>query len=425
MIKLIRDFSRILKSETEDEIKSKIKVMQTCLKGTDKRYKDDLDWNDPRRWIEDKSYKKCVDIANEIRERADVLVLIGVGGSNQGARAAIRALQKENDKIEIVYAGNNLSGMYLNKLLRKLDDKSVYVNIIAKNFSTMEPGIHFRLIRQLMEQRHNQEECARRIIVTGSLNGSSLEKLADDKGYRTLPFPLYVGGRFSALTPVGLLPMMAAGLNCKRMIEGAQDLKDSMDSIPLNECAAVQYAVTRHLLERSGYSIEILSNFDQRLEFFMKWWIQLFSESEGKEGKGLFPAGCNFTEDLHSMGQYIQQGKRNLIETFIKVENTGEDITIAEENTCKDYFDYLNNKKFSDLNNAAYQGTLEAHINGGVPCMEIIVPRLDEYYFGQLFYFFMISCYISCELNGLNPFDQPGVESYKEKMFKKLGKENI
>lgn len=422
MININTELSAVSTKKIEDEIANKKEIVEMCQKGMDRRYKNDLGWHNPQKWFEDESYKKTEAIAKEIRDKGDVLILIGVGGSNNGARAAIKALQKENDKVEVVYAGNNLSGTYLNKLLRRLEGKSVYVNVIAKNFATLEPGIHFRVIRQWMEQHYSKEECSKRIIATGSLNGSSLEYLAKEKGYLTLPFPLDVGGRFSVLTPVGLLPMMTAGLDCTEMIKGAQDVRDGFENMSLTESRVVQYGVIRHLLEEKGYCIEVLSNFDERLEYFMKWWVQMFSESEGKQGKGLFPVSCNFTEDLHSMGQYIQQGKRTLMETFIKVENPEEDIIIGMENTCKDNFNYLDKKKFSNLNNAAYKGTLEAHSQGGVPIMEIVIPRLNEYYFGQLFYFFMTSCYISCELKGINPFNQAGVESYKEKMFEILGR---
>lgn len=424
MIKMNMYFDKIFQTKLEDIIKAKFNQIQMCKSGTDTRYMQDLGWHCPRYWVEDKSFEQCLKIAKEIRENADVLIIIGVGGSNQGARSVIKALQAENDKVEIKYAGNNLSGRYLNGLLRNIEGKSVYVNVIAKNFATLEPGIHFRVIRQWMEQRYSKEECAKRIVATGSLNGGSLEKLAACKGYRMIPFPLNVGGRFSVLTPVGVLPMLAAGLNVKQMIIGAQDLQDLFNKAKQSDNEIVKYAVARHMMEEDGYTVEILSSFDERLRYFKKWWVQLFSESEGKKKRGLFPASCDFTEDLHSMGQYIQQGKRTLIETFIKVESKAEDIVIEKENSCIDGFDYLELRKFSDLNNAAYNGTISAHKQGNVPCLEIIIPKLNEYYFGQLFYFFMMSCYISCILKEINPFDQPGVESYKEKMFEILGRDS-
>jgi len=358
--------------------------------------------------------------AKEIREKADVFVLIGVGGSNQGARAAIEAVG--DNQVEIIYTGNSLSPNYLNKVMAKLEGKSVYVNVIAKNFATLEPGIVFRVIRQYMEQRYGEAEAGKRIIATGSLNNSSLEILGSNKGYTLLPFPLDVGGRYSVLSAVGLLPIAVAGIDIEEMLKGAKDIKKEIHKQELAKNPAVLYAVIRNILVQKGYNIEILAHFEPMFTYFSKWWVQLFGESEGKAGKGIYPTACSFSEDLHSLGQYIQQGQRILFETFLNLENQGAGFKIPHEDNDNDGFQYIDSKDFAFLNKTAYDATVQAHTDGGVPCAILNVPQLTPYYFGQLFYFFEYACYLSGSILGVNPFDQPGVEAYKEKMFADLRK---
>lgn len=356
--------------------------------------------------------------AKEIHENADVFILVGVGGSNQAAQAMIEALQV-NNKPEIIYAGNTLSAHYLRQVLNKLDGKSIYMNVIAKNFETLEPGSHFRVLRQYMASRYSAEELAKRIIITGTLD-SPLHTLAKKHHYQFLSFPLAIGGRFSAFSPVGLLPMAVAGLDITAFLNGGRVAQKELSKKDNN--IAISYALARYLLYKKGYQIEVLASFEPQMTYFAKWWIQLFGESEGKDGKGLFPASAIYSEDLHSMGQYMQDGPRHLIETFISIRDPQASVIIKADQDLEDGFDYLNDKDFSFVNHAAEKATLQAHFGGGVPCIQLSVPKLSEEIFGQLYYFFMISCAISGKLLGVNPFDQEGVEAYKHSMFGALGK---
>ena len=363
--------------------------------------------------------------AEEIRNNADIFLIIGVGGSNRGAQAVINALSfmKDNSlKPKIVYCGNNLSAFYLNSILKELEGKSVYCNIIAKNFATLEPNITFRIVRDYMEKIYGKKDVAKRIIATGSPNDSDLEILAKNKGYTFLPFPLDVGGRFSVFSSVGLLPIAAAGIDIKMLLEGAKKERNELKSPDLKNNPAVLYAVKRNILFEKGYVIEILSYFEPMLESFALWWVQLFGESEGKKGKGIFPASCNFTEDLHSLGQYIQEGKRIIIETFIDIEKPIDNLVIPSGKENEDQYNYLTNHELNDLNKIAFQGTIKAHSNGGIPCININIPELNEYFLGQLLFFFEYSCYISASILDVNPFNQPGVEAYKNNMFSLLKK---
>ncbi|NLM74039.1 MAG: glucose-6-phosphate isomerase [Clostridiaceae bacterium] len=358
--------------------------------------------------------------AEEIRENADVFILVGVGGSNQAARAVIKALQKDI-KPKVLYAGNTLSAHYLSKLLDEIQDQSVYINVIAKNFETLEPGSHFRVLRKVLESRYSKEEMARRIILTGT-HGSRLEEIAKENGYLFLPFPKDIGGRYSAFSPVGIFPVMVAGIDTDSLIRGVNLLKKHIYNNPENNIA-VQYAAYRNLAYEKGFDIEVLASFEPRLEYFIKWWIQLFGESEGKDKKGIFPSGVIYSEDLHSMGQYLQDGRRNLIETFIKIKDPQASVIIPPDRDFIDGFDYLDRMDFVRINQAAEKATIEAHTNGGVPCAVLELQRIDEKSFGMLFYFFMIACAISGKLMGVNPFDQEGVEEYKRSMFKALGRD--
>lgn len=383
---------------------------------------EDLGWVDVDALADHELLEKIGMIAQEIRARADVFVLIGVGGSNQGARAVIEAMG--DNQVEIVYAGNNLSPGYLNKLIARLDGKSVYVNIIAKNFATLEPGITFRVLRNYLEKRYGAEKAGQRIIATGSLNNSRLELLGKSKGYTLLPFPLDVGGRFSVLSAVGLLPVAAAGIDIRELLKGAKDIKEILHSREPGKNPAVIYGVVRNILLQKGYNVEILAHFEPAFFYFARWWIQLFGESEGKDGKGIYPTACSYTEDLHSLGQYIQEGKRNLFETLLNLEDQGAFFTIPYEEIDQDGFNYINSQDFAYLNKTAFEATVQAHVAGGVPCLILNVPELTPYYMGQLFYFFEYACYVSASLLGVNPFDQPGVEAYKNRMFAALKGQN-
>lgn len=357
--------------------------------------------------------------AQEIREAADVFVIVGVGGSNQAARAMIEALKLERKGPEIVYLGNTLSPYYISRTLEHLEGKSVYIDVIAKNFETLEPGSHFRILRQWMKQRYTKEEMTKRIIVTGTI-GSRLHEIAKENGYLFLQFPVPVGGRYSAFTPVGLFPIMAAGLDAQAFLDGVSAAICDCRENPENP--AVVYAATRKLLYERGYDIEMLVSFEPQLAFLAKWWVQLFGESEGKEKKGIFPASAVYSEDLHSIGQYMQDGRRNLIETFISVKNPKASVVIEADPEFQDYFDYLDGMDFDQINKAAEGATLKAHADGGVPCIRFEIPEISERTFGALYYYFMMACAISGKLLGVNPFDQEGVEEYKRSMFAALGK---
>ena len=373
-------------------------------------------WMQPM--AQDGAYYDMMAKADEIRKSADAFVLVGVGGSNQAARAVIKALQRPGTP-EIIYAGNTLSAPALQKVLRQLNDKrSIYINVIAKNFETLEPGSHFRVLRKYLERRYTKEGAAQRIILTGTY-GSRLEEIAKENGYTFLEFPVPVGGRYSVLTPVGLFPMAVAGIDIPLLLQGALRMKELLQG---DDHPAIQYAALRQTLYRQKFDIEVLASFEPQLEYYAKWWVQLFGESEGKEKQGVFPTAVNYSENLHSLGQYMQDGRRNLMETFLSVGEPDGSVVVEPDPGFGDRFDYLDNMDFLEINRAAEAATIRAHFEGGVPCFRLLLPRLDEFSFGQIFYFFMIACAISGKTAGINPFDQEGVEAYKRSMFRMLGK---
>lgn len=405
---------------SEEEFAAQIKQNEIYLKSAMKstEYQDSLGWLDVEEWASVAAVDQLVTKAEQVRMEADVFVLIGVGGSNQAARAVVRALQTDR-KTKILYAGNNISAHYINSLLNELDGKSVYINVIAKNFETLEPGIGFRVLRNYLEKRYG-EAANSRITVTGS-KGSTLHQLAINKGYDFLVFPDNIGGRYSVLSDVGLYPMAVAGIDIKELVQGAFDMRKNLFEIDTKSNIALQYATYRNLLLQKGYSLEMMAFFEPQLNYFSKWWIQLFAESEGKEEKGIFPVTANYSEDLHSVGQYVQEGQKILFETFLEIEEQNSSI-ILDKTYEDDYFSYLNGKDFWDINKAAFEATIGTHSSSGIPCLKFSIPSLNEYYFGQMFYLFEFACYLSGSILGVNPFDQPGVENYKKDMFSKLGK---
>lgn len=358
--------------------------------------------------------------AEEIRREADVFIIVGVGGSNQASRAMIKALA-EDDKPQILYLGNTLSPHYINKVLKKMEGKSVYFNVIAKNFETLEPGSHFRILRHWMAARYSEAETAKRIIVTGS-PGSRSEQIADQNGYLFLPFPPSVGGRYSVFSPVCLFPVTVAGLDTDAYLAGMEAARADIGGNPGNNLA-VDYAAARNLLYQQGYDIEMLAVFEPQYACFTRWWVQMFGETEGKDGKGIFPAGAVYSEDLHAIGQYMQEGRRNLLETFLSVTDPGDSLTVEADPEADDGFAYLDGKDFREINRAAEEATWKAHSEGGVPCLRIEVDAISEATFGALYYYFITACVISATLMGVNPFNQDGVEAYKKSMFRALGKQ--
>ncbi len=355
--------------------------------------------------------------AEEIRKEAQVFVLVGVGGSNQAARAVIEAM-KGRPGPEVLYLGNTLSPYSVYEVLKAMEGKSVYINVIAKNFETLEPGSHFRILRQWMGKRYSPKEMAKRIVVTGTA-GSRLEGIARREGYLFLQFPVAVGGRYSAFTPVALFPLAVAGLDIGAYLEGMESARGECQNRP-EASPAVIYASVRNLLYGKGYDIEVMASFEPRFGFLEKWWMQLFGEGEGKEKKGIFPAAAIYSEDLHSLGQYMQDGRRNLIETFLTVQDGGASLPIEPCPGYGDGFDYLDCMDFGRMNKVAEAATLNAHRQGGVPCLRFQVDEISEQAFGELFYYFMVSCAVSGELMGVDPFGQEGVEAYKRSMFAML-----
>lgn len=369
--------------------------------------------------------------ASKIQKDSDVLVVIGIGGSYLGARAVIDSLshsfyncmpEGKRKFPQIVYAGNNLSPVYMNDLLDFVADKDISVNVISKSGTTTEPAIAFRIFREVLETKYGVDEARKRIYVTTDKARGALKTLANEEKYETFVIPDNVGGRFSVLTAVGLLPIATAGIDIDKLMKGAKIAQDKYaePNLKYNDC--YKYAVARNLLYRSGKTIEILANYEPKLHYFTEWWKQLYGESEGKDLKGIFPAGVDLTTDLHSMGQYIQDGRRDLIETVLKVDSNSSEITIQSDDRNLDGLNYLQGKTLGYVNNKAMEGTILAHVSGNVPNFLIEIERLDEENIGELIYFFEKACAISGTILGVNPFNQPGVEEYKKNMFRLLEK---
>ncbi|WP_026896167.1 glucose-6-phosphate isomerase [Clostridiisalibacter paucivorans] len=386
-----------------------------------------LGWIDYPIYYDKEEFKRIKYAAQNIRSKSQVFVVIGIGGSYLGARAAIEALSHSfynqiSNGPEIYFAGNNISGTYLKHLLEVIERKDVSLNVISKSGTTTEPAIAFRVLKRYMEKKYGKEETKERIYVTTDKEKGALKTLAEREGYETFVIPDDVGGRFSIFTPVGMLPIAVAGLDIDNMITGGKDARQEYMAEELTKNMCYQYAACRNILYSRGKSIEIMVSYEPRLHYMAEWWKQLYGESEGKDGKGIFPASVNFSTDLHSIGQYLQDGRRQLFETVLNVEEPEDDIVIQEDKEDLDGLNYLMGKTMDFVNKKAYRGALLAHVDGGVPNLIINVPKMDEYYFGKLIYFFEKSCAISGYLLGVNPFNQPGVESYKNNMFALLGK---
>ena len=368
--------------------------------------------------------------AKRISKMAEIFVVIGIGGSYLGTRAVIDALtgafsslNQERKHPFIVYAGNNISEDYLIELLEMLDKKDYAIAVVSKSGTTTEPAIAFRLLKNHLEKKYGKTEARERIIAITDKDKGALKKLATNEGYATYNIPDDVGGRFSVLTPVGLLPIAVAGVNIKKLVEGAVAAeKEICSNTDFSTNQAAIYAATRNALYRKGYCTEILANYQPYLQYFTEWWKQLYGESEGKENKGILPAGVNFTTDLHSLGQYIQEGLRNIFETVISVEQPKKKLVIPMDDENLDGMNFIAGKTIQEVNRMAELGTLLAHIDGKVPNIRISIPQLNEESLGELIYFFEFACGLSGYLLGVNPFDQPGVEAYKANMFALLDK---
>jgi len=367
--------------------------------------------------------------ADRISMTTDYVIVIGIGGSYLGTKAVIDALSDSFDLLKtnrkhpiVLYAGQNIGEDYLYELLDFLKDKSFAVLVVSKSGTTTEPAIAFRLLKEALEKKYSPEETRKRIVAITDESKGALRTLAGRQGYETFVIPDDVGGRFSVLTAVGLLPIAIAGIDIEKLVEGAQVMEEKLKSENYSENPAAMYAAIRNVLYRKGKTVEILVNYHPKLHFLTEWWKQLYGESEGKEHKGIFPAAVDFTTDLHSMGQWIQDGQRIIFETVLSVEKPKFKVEIPLLNDDLDQLNYLAGKQIDEVNKMAELGTLIAHVDGGVPNIRIIMPELNEFYLGQLIYFFEKGCGISGYVLGVNPFDQPGVEDYKKNMFALLGK---
>ena len=368
--------------------------------------------------------------AAAMRDKLDAVVVIGIGGSYLGAKAIISALShnfeshlRKKEGPDVFFAGQNIGEDYMAELLEVLEGKNYGLIVISKSGTTTEPALAFRILKEHLSAKVGVDEAASRIIAITDKSEGALRKLADQSGYKTFVIPDDTGGRYSVLTPVGLLPIAVAGYDIREFINGAKALQDQTGlDIPFGENPSAIYAATRNALYRAGKNTEILANFDPKLVFLSEWWKQLYGESEGKEHKGIFPASVNFTADLHSMGQYIQEGERNLFEVIISIAGTARKITVPEDKENLDQLNYLAGKRIDEVNKMAELGTALAHVDGGVPNIRIEIPSINEYHLGELVYFFEKACGISGYLLGVNPFNQPGVEAYKKNMFALLEK---
>ena len=392
---------------------------------------DFLGWVDLPENYDKEEFARIKKAAQKITSDSEVLLVIGIGGSYLGARAAIECLRhnfyNSVDKSvrktpEIYFVGNNISSTYLSDLIEVVGDRDFSVNVISKSGTTTEPAIAFRIFKKLLEDKYGKVEAAKRIYATTDKQKGALKTLADAEGYETFVVPDDVGGRFSVLTAVGLLPIAASGADIDKLIQGAQEGRKLALEEPFEKNCAMQYAAIRNILLRKGKNVEILANYEPNLHYVSEWWKQLYGESEGKDQRGIFPASVDLTADLHSMGQFIQDGARIMFETVLHVEKARKTIVIEDDEQNLDGLNYLAGKEMDFVNQSAMQGTILAHTDGNVPNLVINIPALDEFNLGQLFYFFEFACGVSGYILGVNPFDQPGVESYKRNMFALLGK---
>ena len=432
--KVTFDYSKAAKFISADEVKSMERIIEQSkevLVSKSGAGNDFLGWIDLPVAYDKEEFARIKKAAEKIASDSEVLVVIGIGGSYLGARAAVEFLRhsfynvvsKEVRKTpEIYFAGNSISGRYLSDLIQVIGDRDFSVNVISKSGTTTEPAIAFRVFKEMLEKKYGKAEAAKRIYATTDKSRGALKKLATEEGYETFVVPDDVGGRFSVLTAVGLLPIAVSGADITKLMEGAADARKDALEKPFAENGPMQYAAVRNILLRKGKQIEVLANYEPSLHYVSEWWKQLYGESEGKDQKGIFPASVDLTTDLHSMGQFIQDGSRNLFETVLNVTDSEAEIVIGEEPVDLDGLNYLAGKNMDFVNKSAMNGTILAHTDGNVPNLMITVPGQDEYSLGQLFYFFEFACGVSGYTLGVNPFNQPGVESYKKNMFALLGK---
>lgn len=432
MINLKFDYKNTLNFVAESEIikfQNEIEKHFESLNNKTGKGNDFLGWMDLPDGISEEMISDIETVAEKLRSKSELSVVIGIGGSYLGARAIIESLSHHFNQIKdgkdpiIVYAGQNISEDYLTDLLDILNDKDYTLTVISKSGTTTEPAVAFRLLKAHIENKYGKEEARERIVAITDGEHGALKELANQEGYKTFVVPDDVGGRYSVLTPVGLLPIAIAGFNIRELVNGAKNMKSHLaKSGSINENPVAAYAAVRNALYNSGKTTEILVNYEPRLYFFTEWWKQLYGESDGKENKGIFPAGVSFTTDLHSMGQYIQEGLRNIFETVLSVEKPKSELLVPSDKANLDNLNYIAGMPIHEVNHHAETGTTLAHIDGGVPNLKISIPEINENNLGELIYFYELACAVGGYILDVNPFDQPGVEAYKKNMFALLGK---
>jgi len=432
--KITFDYSKAAKFIGENELKPMERIVSSArelLVSKTGEGKDFLGWIDLPIDYDKEEFERIAKAAQRIKEDSEVLLVIGIGGSYLGARAAIEFLghsfynnvSKEIRKApEIYYVGNSISSTYIKHLIEVIGERDFSVNIISKSGTTTEPAIAFRIFKEMLEQKYGKAKAAKRIYATTDKARGALKGLATEEGYESFVVPDDVGGRFSVLTAVGLLPIAVSGADITKLMEGAGAARERAIHNDFADNEALQYAAIRNIFLRKGKDIEIMANYEPSLHYVSEWWKQLYGESEGKDQKGIFPAAVDLTTDLHSMGQFIQDGNRKLFETVLNVEESREEIILKEEPVDLDGLNYLTGKSVDFVNKNAMNGTILAHTDGNTPNLIINIPKQNEFYLGELFYFFEFACGVSGYALGVNPFDQPGVESYKRNMFALLGK---
>ena len=413
------------------QIKPYVELANEVLTSKSGAGNDFLGWVDlPENYDKDE-FARIKKAAEKIKNDSEVLIVIGIGGSYLGAKAAIEFLShsfynnlpKDKRKTpEIYFAGTNMSGVYLQHLIEVVGDRDFSVNVISKSGTTTEPAIAFRVFKKMLEEKYGKEEAAKRIYATTDKEKGALKTLATAEGYETFVVPDNVGGRFSVLTAVGLLPIAAAGINIDELMAGAKDAMNDFSKKDMDENQALQYAAVRNILHRKGKDLELMVNYEPRVHYLAEWWKQLFGESEGKDGKGLYPTSADFSADLHSLGQYIQEGKRLFFETVVSIGKPEVEFVIESDKDNLDGLNFIAGKTLDYVNKKATDGVILAHIDGNVPNLGVNIPEATPYHLGYTFYFFEKACGVSGYLLGVNPFDQPGVEAYKKNMFALLGK---
>ena len=434
MSKVTFDYSKaapFIKDHEVDSMKKLAEDAKELLVSKTGAGNDFLGWIDLPVDYDKDEFARIKKAAAKIQSDSEVLLVIGIGGSYLGARAAVEFLRhsfynvvsKEIRKTpEIYFVGNSISSTYIRHLMDVIGDRDFSINMISKSGTTTEPAIAFRVFKEMMEKKYGKEEAAKRIYATTDRVKGSLKHLATEEGYETFVVPDDIGGRFSVLTAVGLLPIAVSGADNDKLMEGARAGRETALNAPFEENDSLKYAAIRNILLRKGKEIEILANYEPSVHYVSEWWKQLYGESEGKDQKGIFPASVDLTTDLHSMGQFIQDGSRNMFETVINIETSREELVLQEEPVDLDGLNYLAGKSVDFVNKSAMNGTILAHTDGQVPNLMVKVPEVNEFYLGELFYFFEFACGVSGYLLGVNPFNQPGVESYKKNMFALLGK---